>query len=225
MGFQVKHEDYCIGGVNFHIQSLRDKQQYYDPDGVSERAGVSSANWSLFGVVWPSSELLAKLMSAHNIEGLRILEVGCGLALASLVLQQRGADITACDYHPMVPSFLSTNTAINKLHAIQMVEGDWAKDTGVVDLYDLIIGSDILYERGHFDILSQFILRHAQANAKVVIIDPGRGYAGKFSKRMKSLGFDCIEARETMTLADKNIFSARVMTYQRHAIHDRILAQ
>jgi len=215
MGYQIKREDYCIGGVDFLIQSLLDKQQYYDPDGASERAGVSSANWSLFGVVWPSSEMLAKLMSVHAIQGLRILEVGCGLALASLVLQQRGADVTACDYHPMVPSFLSTNTTINNLKAIQTVNGDWSKNGTDIDLYDLIIGSDILYERGHFDVLSQFIHRHAGPTAKVVIIDPGRGYAGKFSSRMKSLGFDCTEARETMALADKKSFSARVMTYQR----------
>lgn len=31
---------------------------------------------------------------------MRILEVGCGIALASLVLNQRHANITATDYHP-----------------------------------------------------------------------------------------------------------------------------
>ena len=42
----------------------------------------------------------------------RILEVGCGLGLASLVLNERSADISATDYHPEVETFLKINTEL-----------------------------------------------------------------------------------------------------------------
>lgn len=36
-----------------------------------------------------SGEVLAHLMFEHEIDGLKILEVGCGIGLASLVLNHR----------------------------------------------------------------------------------------------------------------------------------------
>ncbi len=54
-------------------------------------------------------------MCEFPIAGKRILEVGCGIGLCSLVLQQRGADITASDYHPVAEKFLRHNTDLNGL--------------------------------------------------------------------------------------------------------------
>ena len=39
-------------------------------------------------------------MFEFEIAGKRILEVGCGIGLASLVLNHRPGDITATDHHP-----------------------------------------------------------------------------------------------------------------------------
>lgn len=68
------------------IRSLLDRQQFSDPLGLAERMGISSATWPLFGLLWPSGALLAAHMAARVLRpGERILEIGCGLALASLV--------------------------------------------------------------------------------------------------------------------------------------------
>ncbi len=48
----------------------------------------------------PDGEGLALLMLDYDIKGKRILEMGCGIDLASLVLNSRRADITATDRHP-----------------------------------------------------------------------------------------------------------------------------
>lgn len=213
--YQVKFEDYHIGEHIYRIRSLHDKQQYSDPEGLAEEAGITSANWPLFGVVWPAAQMLAHHMDRHAVEGLRILEVGCGLALASIVLHRRGADITSSDYHPMVPAFLHANTMLNRMNDIDTMSGDWATIEPEPELFDLIIGSDILYERGHFDVLSAFINRHARPNAEVIIVDPGRGHTGKFSRRMETLGYNHSEEHTEMQLADQKPFKGRIMTYRR----------
>jgi len=215
-GYQVKFENYSIGGEPFRIRSLLDKQQYSDPLGEAEQAGVSPANWSLFGVIWPSGEMLATVMSAYEIDGKRILEVGCGLALASMVLQRRGADITTSDYHPMVPAFLAANTRLNSLERIETIGGNWAEIAESPEQFDLIIGSDLLYERDHFDMLSAFIDRHAHEDAEVVIIDPGRGHVGRFNKQMAQLGYGCLDERVGMRLADDSNYRGRMITYRRN---------
>ena len=215
--YQVKFENYSIAGQDYRIRSLLDRQQYPASGHDDGHPGVSAANWPLFGVVWPSGQMLARHMSTYAIEGLRILEVGCGLALASIVLHRHGADITASDCHPMVPDFLAANMALNKLCDIDIIVGDWAGEEAGADLFDVIIGADVLYERDHFSMLSAFIDRHARPAAEVIIVDPGRGYAGKFSRQMQAMGYDCAEQRSEMRLADGELFSGRIMTYRRGA--------
>jgi predicted nicotinamide N-methyase len=92
-----------------------------DVDDIADKLGISSAIWSLFGVVWESSQVLAHLLFEYEIAGKRILEVGCGIGLTSLMLNSRHADITATDYHPEVEPFLQENTLLNKGKVIPFV--------------------------------------------------------------------------------------------------------
>ena len=102
-GYRTKQEQIAIAGVDdLVIRSLLDRQQFADADGAAERLGISSAGWSLFGLLWPSGAQLAARLGARPVTpGERILEIGCGLALASLVGHRRGADVTASDRHPL----------------------------------------------------------------------------------------------------------------------------
>jgi len=216
---RITYKDYHIGGECFHIRSLHDRQQYSDPEGVAGRLGIGPGTWSLFGVVWPSGQMLAQLMESRAIEGLRILEVGCGLALASLVLQRRGADITVSDHHPEVPIFLKNNTTLNDLHDITVIGGDWDEyEERSPEKFDLIIGSDLLYERGHYVQLSAFIDRHAKAEASVVIVDPNRGQVGKFNRCMAMLGYGCSEERADAVLEGDEPYRGRILSYRRQAV-------
>ena len=53
----------------------------------------------------------------------------------------------------------------------------------------LIIGSDLLYERGHAKALSTFIDIHARQTCEVIIVDPGRGQITRFGRFMAELGY------------------------------------
>jgi len=94
--YRTKQERISIAGVDdLVIRSLLDRQQFADRDGAAERLGISSAAWPLFGLLWPSGALLAARLGARPVTaGEKILEIGCGLALASLVGHRRGADVT-----------------------------------------------------------------------------------------------------------------------------------
>src|SRR3546814_5343850 len=82
-GYLTRTVTVCVGGRDYSIRALSDLQQFSDQDGAAERAGISSALWSLFGQVWPSGRVLAESMSGIAIAGMRILEIGCGLGLSS----------------------------------------------------------------------------------------------------------------------------------------------
>jgi predicted nicotinamide N-methyase len=186
---RVRYQTIEIGDTDIHLCTLRDKQQFSDPLGEAEALGISSAQWSLFGVVWDASKVLAQEMLHFDIRDKRILEVGCGIALSSHLLNARHADISASDYHPEAATFLRDNVALNKGEAIPFLRADWNEEYVGLGKFDVIIGSDLLYEQEHGELLSQFINRHASENSEIIMVDPGRGKHAGFSKKMVELGF------------------------------------
>ncbi|MFP3982594.1 MAG: class I SAM-dependent methyltransferase [Desulfurivibrionaceae bacterium] len=215
MEYQVKYESIQIGDFNYRIRSLKDRQQYSDPQGVAARAGISSATWPLFGVIWHSSLVLAEIMHEYKIQGLKILEIGCGLGLASLVAHRRGADVTASDYHPMASLFLTENLSLNNFPPLNFKIADWAKSDHLLGKFDLIIGSDLLYEPDHPGLVSAFIDRNSNKTVKVIIIDPGRRLQGKFNKKMSALGYSYTSENVSKRLTDNSDYKGKILTYSR----------
>lgn len=228
-GYEVKQESVPLLGVdNLIIRSLLDRQQFADPLGEAEALGISSAAWPLFGLLWPSGLQLALHMArrplmAHE----RILEIGCGLALASLVCHRRGVDVTASDCHPLAGAFLLENLKLNAMVPMPYRHGDWSAAPWLGPLaggqqrvsgqFDLIMGSDVLYERDEQGQLASFIERHTTPNAEVLIVDPNRGNRSAFNKRMQALGFALTDHPIQCQLANGDAYRGRLLQYVRLA--------
>lgn len=216
-GYQVRNLDVEVGAFKGQIQALSDHMQFADPTGSAKEAGICSASWSMFGQLWPASQVLAKAVSSIEIEACRIVELGCGLALPSLVLQHRGADITASDHHPLSEEFLNHNTSLNNLPLIPYMDLPWGVVGPEIERFDLIIGSDILYEPNHAELLAGLIGRVAKPKSKVLISCPGRGHKNNFSRHMEKLGYLLTEQRVPFTVGEKAPFKGRLLSYQREA--------
>jgi predicted nicotinamide N-methyase len=180
---------------------------------------MGASGWPLFGQVWPSARVLALAMSSHAIEGKRILEIGAGLALASLVIHRRAGDVTVTDWHPLTEVFLQENLLANGLGPLPYRPGNWELDdaSGASGLgrFDLIIGSDVLYERQQPAQLARFIDQHATLHAEIIIVDPDRSNRSAFCREMAALGY-----RLTMRTADKTLeggeaYKGRFLTFGR----------
>lgn len=213
---RLRYQTLEFQDTDIHIRSLRDRQEFSDPLGEADALGISSAQWSLFGVVWDSSRALAEQMVGFDIANKRILEVGCGMALASLLLNSRNADITATDYHPEAASFLIENTRLNNGSKIPFLRTNWASITDGLGHFDVIIGSDLLYEREHIELLSEFIDRHASPNCEIILVDPGRGNHALFSKKMRSLGYSHRQHKITPTSDMSPSFKGQMLFYRKH---------
>lgn len=231
-GYRTKQERVAIAGVDdLVIRSLADRQQFSDPLGEADRLGISSAAWPFFGMLWPSAAQLAARIALRPVSaGERILEVGCGLALASLVGHRRGADVTASDRHPLAERFLEENLRLNGLAPMKYRHGDWsvpepppgragapAPDI-VRGRYDLVIGSDLLYEPDASGALAGFIARHASPAVEVWIVDPDRGNRPAFNRQMAAEGFLMREERlDQPAAAGAAAYKGRLLVYRRAA--------
>jgi predicted nicotinamide N-methyase len=228
-GYLTKQQNITVTGVDdLIIRSLLDLQQFSDPLGDAERIGISSAMWPLFGMLWPSgAHLAARLALRPVIATERILEIGCGLALASLVGHRRGADVTASDCHPLTATFLDENLRLNDLPPMKYLHGNWSipeladalEDTAgrsiVNGQYDLIMGSDLLYERDANATLAAFIGLHASPEAEVWIVDPDRGNRAAFNRQMGDRGFQMREERlDRVAFEETAAYKGRLLIYR-----------
>lgn len=212
---RLRYQTLEFGDTDIHVRTLRDRQQFSDAEGAAEKLGISSATWPLFGVIWDSGEILADLMTDFEIEDKRILEVGCGIGLASLILNARLGDITATDHHPEAGCFLAENVKLNQGKQIPFVRTGWGDEYGMLGEFDLIIGSDLLYERDHAALLSGFIDHHANDHCEVIIIDPERGQRTRFTRNMIDLGYTHTTSQPKNIDRLERPFKGRILHYRR----------
>ena len=231
-GYLTRQDSIAVKGVDdLVIRALLDKHQFHDPLDEALNLGISSATWPLFGLLWPSGMHLAERMALRPVTDERILEIGCGLGLASLVAHRRGAGVTASDCHPLAHAFLDENARLNGLPPLCYRHGLWgraalredglpvltaAQDAQLVGLFDLIVGSDILYERDDEGALAGFIHAHAAPQSQVWVVDPNRGNRAAFHKHMLLAGFSLHEQLlDRPAQSDAPAYKGRMLTYTR----------
>lgn len=213
--YATRSEQLSIGGHMYRLRVLSDKQQFSDANGHRAHMGLSATQWGLFGQLWPSDRLLAQAMHRFAIEGKRILELGCGIGLACLVLKRRGADIVASDAHPLAASFLAYNVALNALPVVDYHRLPWDVPTPSLGHFDALIASDVLYEPTQALLLADLVRRHAYPSAEVVITDPGHDHSQHFSQLMAEQRFTLRQERCPMDDRDMPPYRGQLLHYTR----------
>jgi predicted nicotinamide N-methyase len=114
-----------------------------------------------------------------------------------------------------VNKFLQRNTLLNEDKDISFEQVDWADKSDNLGLFDLIIGSDLLYEDTHTQLLANFIEAHSKPTCEVLIVDPGRGRKNKLSSRMKGFGFTSTHLNPVHTDFLNQEFKGSILKFER----------
>jgi predicted nicotinamide N-methyase len=93
--------------------------------------------------LWPAALAVAEALPV-SLGGVRVVELGCGLGLPSLVAAARGAFATAVDWAADAVELLEVNAARNELH-VRAERRDWREPWA--ERFDLAVAADVLYER------------------------------------------------------------------------------
>ena len=193
--YRLKRQRERIGPLDLEIECLEDLNATIDQLFADiQRTGDTRALEDLcpyFGVVWPSARALSEHLvgTGQDLGNKRCLEVGCGLALPSIVATRLGARVTAVDFHPEVERFLARNRELNDARGIEYHRMDWTHEDQILGRYELILGSDILYEKQQPPLVASFIDRHLADNGTAIIADPARPYLQAFVDEMKARDF------------------------------------
>jgi 2-polyprenyl-3-methyl-5-hydroxy-6-metoxy-1,4-benzoquinol methylase len=210
-GYKTRIIKVQVGGAACSSRVLSDRQQFADPNGHGRCMGISSGQWSLFGQSWPVGRLVAQSMLAIDITGKRLLELGCGIGLASLVLQRRGANEVASDVHRWADSFLADNAALNQLPAVHYRHIRWHRAMPALGAFDMFVASDVLYEPDQAAMVASIVERPAKPHAEVIVSDPGRGNSAPFTRMLTMLGFEATQMRCAMDDDDLDLGRGNLM--------------
>jgi predicted nicotinamide N-methyase len=122
--------------------------------------------------LWPSARALARRVGTRALRGARVLELGCGLGLPSIAAALAGGRVLATDWSPEAIAFTERNAAANGAE-LQTAVASWADADDLLARgpWDLVIGSDLLYE-GRNVALVLHVLETVTDHA--IIADPGR---------------------------------------------------
>lgn len=186
-----------LGGEMYRIECLRDLDATIDAHfSEYERTGRAELFEELcpyFGNPWPAGLALADFAaeSAERLRGKKVLELGCGLALPSLVLARAGVPALCLDVHPDAAVFIAKNAEANRVPEPRFERRDWKQ--GIEDRFDFILASDVLYDRAQAPTLLEFLERQLDPGGSAWIADPGRPYLETFLHEARSQGWNIEE--------------------------------
>ncbi len=101
--------------------------------------------------------------------------------------------------------------------SVSFEQADWAAETHTLGQFDLIIGSDLLYEDQHIKQLAGFIEKCAKPTCEVILIDPGRGRKNKLGLQMEGYGFSSSQRKPIHTDYLEQPFKGHILTFRRDA--------
>ena len=145
---------------------------------LSEEAFEHEEFLPYWAELWPSGLALARVVRRRDLEGRRVLELGCGLGVASIVAALGGADVLATDWSPEALEVAAENARRNRAD-LDTALVSWTDSERLVAAgpWDLVLGADLLYERRNVDQLLGLLPR---LGADVLLAEPGRPPAARF---------------------------------------------
>ena len=136
-----------------------------------------------WGRPWPSGVGLAGHLKDHPpLPDTRVLELGCGLALPSVVAARAGARVLATDGHTDAVAFAAHVLAINEVEG-EVAHVDWSDHADALverGPWDLVLAADVLYTSANVEAALRLFSRLVAPTGRLILADPNRKGAQGF---------------------------------------------
>ena len=154
-----------------------------------ETTDLNGAELPYWGKIWEASILLAAYLIAQPVvAGRQILEIGTGLGVSGLFAAACGHEVTLSDHKKEVIRFIRANTLLNELDHVPVINVDWTKPASN-QLYDWIVGSEVVYHRPTYDSLVQFFQQALKPHGTIFLAKstslPANGFFSKLTHYFK----------------------------------------
>lgn len=207
-------ENISIENLEFSILQYEESLSFLDlllakgedhPDVIDERIPY----WL---ELWPSAIGLGRHLHSLGamLKGKTTLELGCGIGVPSMVVKRLEGQPILSDYTQEALDFSRSNWQLNEKHLPTFIELDWRKPPTNLKV-DIVLGSDIAYERRFFSFLPDTFKKLIKPGGKIYLSEPGRTIARDFLLRLGDEGFHVATFTYEGALKDKRY---RVQVYE-----------
>ena len=180
--FDVLTDDVAVGPLRVRFTRVADPQAVLDAvcakidtyeRQTGERVKGDGLGLPYWAELWDSAVGVgAWLVRGGPLEGERVLDLGCGMGLAGTVAAMLRADVLMADMEPECLLFARRN-GLRYSPRVRARRTNWQTDD-LRERFDLILGSDVLYDRTQWPHLDAFFRRHLADGGRVLLGEPGR---------------------------------------------------
>jgi predicted nicotinamide N-methyase len=124
-----------------------------------------------------------------------MLELGCGAGLVAAAATLAGFDVTASDYYEDALRFARVNAWHATTRTIETMHLDWRELPELMPRYEVVIASDVLYERPYAELVARTLARTLADGGVAIVADPGRMATPAFVEACPAIGLRIEQAR------------------------------
>jgi predicted nicotinamide N-methyase len=191
--YQTRKDQLKISGIEVSILSVTNVDALYE-NLVSKgeaHEDVKDERIPYWADLWPSAIALCEHLHKTNAitNRLSVHDMGCGLGLPGIFAGMLGANVIFSDYLEEALDFAAQNWKLNLSHPASFVKMDWRKPDPFLKA-DLLIASDVAYEKRSFDFLPETFRSLVKTGGKSIVSEPNRLYSQDFFESLKFSGFN-----------------------------------
>jgi predicted nicotinamide N-methyase len=146
--------------------------------------------------LWPSARVLAAVVLKMQGQGRTLLELGCGSGLVTSCASLRGFDVVATDYYEDAWRFARVNATRNGGGPVHGLMVDWRAMPSDLGRFDVVLASDVLYERQYGDLVAAAIDATMADDGAAFVADPGRVGRDAFLAALSTRGIEVRQRRD-----------------------------
>lgn len=205
--FEKNMKELKIGEIIIKLNTVVNPENLFDQliQRGEQHKDVIDENIPYWAELWPASVGISHYIveNSFSFEGKSVLEIGCGLGLAGICANYVSAKVLMTDYLEEAIEMACENWELNFDDAPNVIQFDWRKPD-LKQQFDIIIGSDILYDQSNFPFLLKLFSEIIQEDGMLILSDPKRSHARNFIKELESLGFVVEIIQKDVILEERN---------------------
>lgn len=148
-------------------------------EAAAETCGTDApAAQPYWAEAWDSALALADILCSRNLLGQSLLDLGCGMGLTGTVAAAMGARVMMVDIAATALLFARLNSWQWR-ERVSVRQFNW-RTQQLDERFDLILGSDILYDRNDWPHLENLWCQHLHPAGQILLTEPGRRAGDEF---------------------------------------------
>jgi predicted nicotinamide N-methyase len=188
--YEAEAAEVAINGKKFSILLPTYLDRFINPNDVLHDFPLWAKIWK---ASWVLSGYLADLPPDVNK---RLLEIGGGVGLVSIVAATFGHQITMTEYNPDALNFARANACLNSCPDLPIKKLDW-NHFRLKDQYDMIVAAEVTYKEEHFFPLIRLFNSNLKPGGEIILASEIRE-GGKDLFRLFKSDFDIIVEKKTL---------------------------